>query len=112
MKNVNILECVIATKCIDKSGGKDSKSWFWPRGKGACERIEHFDDPEASDKQLTADHIVFAFQMPLPRDNVEMDFSRWQQTLMTVLSMDIEYEDGVDHDARLHLMIKARLAYR
>ena len=31
---------------------------------------------------------------------------------MSVLSMDIEYEDGVDHDARIHLLMKARLGYR
>ena len=31
---------------------------------------------------------------------------------MTVLSLDIEYEDGVDHDSRLHLLIQARLGYR
>ena len=81
----------LATKCVDKSGGKDTKSWFWPRGKGSCQKIDRFDDPEASKQQLTADHIVFAFQLPHPRDNVQIDFSRWQQTLMSVLSMDIEY---------------------
>ena len=58
----------LATKCIDNSGGQDEKSWFWSRGDGACERIEHFDDPEAEKRRLTADHIVFSFQMPLPRD--------------------------------------------
>ena len=31
---------------------------------------------------------------------------------MTVLSLDIEYQDGVDHDSRLHLLIQARLGYR
>ena len=31
---------------------------------------------------------------------------------MTVLSLDIEYEDGVDHDSRLHLLVQARLGYR
>ena len=43
---------------------------------------------------------------------VQIDYSRWQQTLMTVLSLDIEYQDGVDHDSRLHLLIQARLGYR
>ena len=43
---------------------------------------------------------------------VQIDYSRWQQTLMTVLSLDIEYEDGVEHDSRLHLLIQARLGYR
>ena len=65
----------LATKCIDKSAGQgENDPWFWPRGKGACQSIEHFDDPKAQD--LTADNIVFTFQMPLPRDNVNIDFSR------------------------------------
>ena len=102
----------LASKCVDKSAGKDGKKWYWPRGKGACTKIDHFDAPEAAQQQLTADNIVFAFQMPLPRENKEIDFSRWQQTLMTVLSMDIEYEDGFDHDARVHLLVNARLGYR
>ena len=55
---------------------------------------------------------MFSFQLPHPRDNIQIDFSRWQQTLMSVLSMDIEYEDGFDHDARLHLYINSRLGYR
>jgi len=100
----------LATKCIDEKAGQDTEKWFWTRGKGACKRIEHFDDPEAA--KYSANHIVFSFQMPLPRDKVQIDYSRWQQTLMTVLSLDIEYEDGVDHDSRLHLLIQARLGYR
>jgi len=31
---------------------------------------------------------------------------------MSVLSMDIEYEDGFEHDPRVHLLINARLGYR
>ena len=99
-------------QCVDKSGGLDAKSWFWPRGKGSCQKIDRFDDPEASKEKLTADNIVFAFQLPHPRDNVQIDFSRWQQFLMSVLSMDIEYEDGFEHDARVNLLINARLGYR
>ena len=59
----------LATKCIDNSGGMDADTWFWTRGKGACERIDHFDDEVAVKRRLSADHIVFSFQMPLPRDS-------------------------------------------
>ncbi len=31
---------------------------------------------------------------------------------MTVLSPDIEYEDGFEHEPRVHLLINARLGYR
>ena len=50
---------------------------FWTRGKGACKRIEHFDDPEAA--KYSANHIVFSFQMPLPRDSkfYRLDFSSY-----------------------------------
>ena len=57
----------LATKCIDDSAGQDTDKWFWSRGKGACKKIEHFDDDEAS--KYSANHIVFTFQMPLPRDS-------------------------------------------
>ena len=40
---------------------------FWSRGKGACKKIDHFDDPEAA--KYSANHVVFTFQMPLPRDS-------------------------------------------
>ncbi len=66
----------LATKCVDKSGGKNKDVWFYSRGKGACQRIERFDDQEAADMELTANHIVFTFQMPLPRDNIQIDYSR------------------------------------
>lgn len=102
----------LATKCVDPSAGKDPDMWFWPRGKGACKRIDKFTDAEAARDQLTADHIVFAFQMPLPRNKVAIDYSRWQQNLIGVLSMDIEYEDGVDHDSRVHLLLNSRLGYK
>jgi hypothetical protein len=71
----------LATKCVDKTAGKDSKAWFYPRGKGSCQRIDRFDDPEAAKQELTADNIVFAFQMPLPRDNVQIDYSRLVVTI-------------------------------
>ena len=57
----------LATKCIDDSAGQDTDKWFWSRGKGACKKIEHFDDDDAS--KYSANHIVFTFQMPLPRDS-------------------------------------------
>ena len=104
---------VLASKCIDFSGGKDEDAWFYPRGKeGACRKIDKLDDPEAADMKLTAENIVFAFQIPLPRNNVKIAFSRWQQELMTMLSADIEYEAGNDHDPRVHILIHARLGYR
>jgi hypothetical protein len=58
----------------DRKDGKDI--WFTPRGPKPCKRIESFSGDEAARQKLSADNIVFAFQMPHPRDNVEIDFSR------------------------------------
>ena len=44
---------------------------------------------------MTAENVVFAFQMPLPKNNMHLTFSRWQQSLIGVLSLDIEYEEEV-----------------
>lgn len=33
------------------------------------------------------------FQLPLPRDSIVLDYSRWQQNLIGVLQFDIEYHE-------------------
>ncbi len=66
------------TKCVDDSpdqGGEDR--WFYPRGKGRCRSIADFDSKETLDMGLTADNIVFAFQMPHMRDRLDLEY-RWE----------------------------------
>lgn len=39
--------------------------------------------------------IVFSFWLPHIRDGKQLDFSRWQQTMIAVLEMEIIYDDKV-----------------
>ena len=54
---------------------------------------------------MTAENVVFAFQVPLPKNNMHLTFSRWQQSLIGVLSLDIEYEEEVKIDFKLNSFI-------
>jgi len=101
----------LATKCVDVNGGSDEEAWFYPRGKGSCNAIQSLTDP-GNAKDLGPDNIVFSFQMPHPREGKKLNYYRWQQNLIGVLSTDIEYETGVDHDPRVSILFKARLGYR
>jgi len=105
----------LATKCWDKQGRKyeadyKDEKWFYPRGKGKCKMIDKID--EAAAAQLTADDLVFAVQMPLPRFGEQLDYSRWQQNLIGVLTMDIEYQIEDEMTERVVVMLDAKLGYR
>ena len=50
---------------------------------------------------MSADNVVFAFQMPLPKKGMHLEFSRWQQNLIGVLSLDIEYEKEVIENTKI-----------
>ena len=107
----------LATKCLDRSN--NSGKWLYPRGKGKCESIQDYEmyrtyDVEDMNKKgsLKANELVFAFQIPLPRNNMTLDYSRWQQNLIGVLQLDIAYYQDAEMDERVLLTIDARLAYR
>ena len=68
--------------------------------KGNCDRITALE--ATKDKPMTADNVVFAFQMPLPKKGMHLQFSRWQQNLIGVLSLDIEYEQEVIANLYFH----------
>ncbi|XP_040576781.1 protein wntless [Lepeophtheirus salmonis] len=106
----NSSDNILATKCIDYKG--DRKAWFYSRGPGQCPRFDSFDDNETMPPGLTAENVVFTFQLPLPKENSSLDFSRWQQTLIGILSADIVYEDEVERESRVPLMMDVRLGYR
>lgn len=112
-------ENCLATKCRHREN--DTRKWLYPRGKGQCEAIDSQDlhrtfDPEhpkASEADyLKASELVFAFQIPLPRNSMTLDYSRWQQNLIGVLQFDVEYHPDAEMEERVLVTIDARLAYR
>ena len=68
-----------------------------------CQRIASFESQEHG--PMTADNVVFAFQMPLPKKGMHLEFSRWQQNLIGVLSLDIEYEKEVIENSKKSYII-------
>ncbi|CAG9792799.1 unnamed protein product [Diatraea saccharalis] len=100
---------ILGTVCKDANKVKnDTSKWYYNRGKGSCEIID-LDDMH---HDLSETDIVFAFQMPVPRQNQILDFSRWQQNLIGVLQMDIRYHSQMEVRPRSEVTIDARLAYR
>ncbi|XP_018896110.1 protein wntless [Bemisia tabaci] len=105
-------DTILATKCHD--AGNNSDKWFYVRGKGKCNTIEDlklkYSDTET--QKHMANHIVFAFQIPTPRDNMVLDYSRWQQNLIGVLMFEVVYNPEAEMEPRTVISMDARLGYR
>lgn len=100
---------VLATKCHDT--GNNTEAWFYPRGKGSCTTI-NLHSYDMNDHILLANQIVFAFQIPIPRDNTVLDYSRWQQNLIGVIQLDVAYHPLSEMEDRTIITLDARLGYR
>lgn len=101
---------IIATKCVDKEPIERTKA-FYSRGDGSCERVHDFE--EAKKKGYSANEIVFSFQFPLPRENKDLEMSRWFQHIISVLYVDVEDSVEVPYVDEGHLMtMDAYLGYR
>jgi hypothetical protein len=74
---------MLGTKCLDIEPNRTH--WLYPRGKGGCHHIEELVE------DLHADQIVFTFQIPFVKENVVLDFSRWQQNLIGILQLEIHF---------------------
>ncbi|XP_050459588.1 protein wntless [Cataglyphis hispanica] len=102
---------ILGTACKDLSvNGSDQNKWFYSRGKGSCIPVDmhHFN----FDNHQQAYQVVYTFQMPVPRNNKQLDYSRWQQNLIGVLQVDISYNSQIQIASRTKITLDARLAYR
>ncbi|KPJ14037.1 Protein wntless [Papilio machaon] len=100
---------ILGTVCKDTTTMKnDTKTWFYNRGKGSCKTVDLGD----MHQDLSETDVVFAFQMPVPRDSRTLDFSRWQQNLIGVLQVDLKYHSQMEVKPRSTITIDARLAYK
>ncbi|XP_034481683.1 protein wntless [Drosophila innubila] len=107
-------QTVLGTKCRDMPGRQNDTSFFlYSRGAGACNPVPY--DEIEDDVLKMANKLVYVFQMPLPRDNRVLDYSRWQQNLIGVLQVNIAYVSSSElrePPKDLQLTIDTRLAYR
>lgn len=101
---------VLATNCLDYEN--NSSKWFYSRGVGACQSIDLSESRIDTKDKFTASEIVFVFQLPLPRDSMILDYSRWQQNLIGVLQASIIYHKEFEMEPRTVITIDAKLAYR
>ncbi|KNC30447.1 hypothetical protein FF38_08487, partial [Lucilia cuprina] len=105
---------ILGMVCRDqKERQNDTTFWLYSRGDGQCSSISQ-EEIENHDTKM-ANGIVYLFQMPLPRDGKQLDYSRWQQNLIGVLQVDLAYvSDGslMEPPKDLQLTIDTRLAYR
>lgn len=102
---------VLGTNCVDK--GNNTQKWFYNRGKkGMCTNYPLSSYMDEESKLEMANRIVFVFQIPLPRENVSLDYSRWQQNLIGVLQFDVPYHPENEMDPRTIITIDAKLGYR
>lgn len=91
------VQTVIGTKCIrPKKDVENNVSRFYiPRpnkAENGCFSVKELDDPYIKKNKVQANQIVFAFQIPLPKHDINLDFSRWQQTLISVIQLDVVHD--------------------
>ncbi|KAH0948677.1 hypothetical protein HN011_002944 [Eciton burchellii] len=104
---------ILSTPCRDMriNGSHPSNNkWFYSRGKGACVPLDL--DRYSLNSYRQPYQIVYTFQMPVPRNNMQLDYSRWQQNLIGVLQVDVAYHSEIEIAPRTKLTLDARLAYR
>ncbi|XP_053385185.1 protein wntless-like [Mercenaria mercenaria] len=104
---------ILGTKCVN-TGGIGNKEWFIPRGSGLekCIQYDSLDDPRIEDDRVSANQIVFAFWLPHVREGKQLDFSRWQQTMIGVLQLEIIYDEKVQVEEDAVIQLDARIGYR
>ncbi|XP_050430932.1 protein wntless [Adelges cooleyi] len=102
-------DMVLASKCVKTFN--DSQQWFYIRGQGKCDTYDLENYSDGPNTNSIANHIVFTFQIPTPRDGVTLDFSRWQQNLIGVLYFDIVYHPGTEMERNIELTLETRLGY-
>jgi len=89
----------VSNHCRDRR--HNSAEWFYTRPRGGnCERFPHpldelFDVTDSStDAPVAADDIVFVFQFPNPRDGHELTMSRLHQTMLSVFTLTIGFDQS------------------
>lgn len=106
------MQNILGTICLDKPGSfNNTDIWIYPRGsKPTCSAVTQSE--MLKDNVRIANKLVFVFQTPLPRDGMNLDFSRWQQNLIGVLQTEIAYDPISYNKPESEITLDLRLAYR
>ncbi|XP_076353039.1 wnt ligand secretion mediator isoform X1 [Tachypleus tridentatus] len=114
------VENVLGTKCLVDTSlppGTFHEHWHIPRGRDRrpinCHPINNLNSPEAvADERITPNKIVFAFQIPNPKVNHVLDYSRWMQNLIGVLHIEVLYKENIPIAEKPILSLDVKLGYR
>lgn len=102
-----------ATVCFDPDGA-DKSQFFVPHGPSEERNCNKRDikDLWSLDTDHLSSKVVFAIKMPLPRDNMYLDHSRWFQNVIGILIPEVSYKEGAEISDDSVITLDARLAYR
>ena len=98
--------------CLDRK--HNHREWFYTRPRdGNCQRIESLEDlfdvdSDHSKNAVTADDIVFVFQFPNPRDGRELSMSRLHQTMLSVFTLSINFDNSYSSGKYNHAVMHSR----
>ncbi|KAK0168423.1 hypothetical protein PV327_002225 [Microctonus hyperodae] len=81
-------QVIFGTICEDNNY-YDSDKWYYSRGNGSCKSIDSLADYYYNSDNINENqHVVYVFQMPVSRNGIVLDYSRWQQKLVGALEID------------------------
>ncbi|BFZ00080.1 hypothetical protein BsWGS_03119 [Bradybaena similaris] len=109
----------IAVKCIDvdqvwqKENTKDIQA-FVPRGKNQCHVVDTLHDPSIESEHIDANQVVFAQIFPLPKDDHELDMSRWFQNMIAVVDITLTFSENnaYPEEREPEMLLAVNLFYR
>ncbi|EDW79572.1 uncharacterized protein Dwil_GK20551 [Drosophila willistoni] len=105
---------ILGSLCRENHARQNDTNFFlYSRGDGACKQVTS--EEVDADALKLANQIVHVFQLPLPRENKILEYTRWQQNLIGVLQVEFGYDSSPElHEPakELQLTIDMRLAYR
>ncbi|XP_015907163.1 protein wntless [Parasteatoda tepidariorum] len=115
-------ENMLATKCLMQqplSIKQFDEVWHIPRGSKMesvnCKILNDLDldSPDIiNDPNITPNHIVFAFQTPLPKNGITLDYSRWMMTMNALLVLDILFMKQNPMTKNPKITFDVKLGYR
>ncbi|KRY85781.1 Protein wntless -like protein [Trichinella pseudospiralis] len=102
--------------CVDRSLGQDNR-WFYVRPKDGCpEELSDLGTIENPYLLATGDprELVFVAQMPNPRNDIQLEFSRWFQWLLGLLVVQTEYSQNPQWKMGTNpeLRLEVRMGYK
>jgi len=103
---------ILGTICkdLDRRPGAWFQVWGIPNESKTCQMASSVEELMGSG--ISSEQVVFAFQMPYRRENSMFDFSRWQQNLIGVMQLDIDYDERYEMASNATLALDVRLGYK